>query len=83
MNSADERMRWAVTYLDSKTGLRTLAYAAQGRNLHDSEADARAWAEAVGPSLCERVLHVPLSALAVRPVACYGNGDPKGIYFDD
>lgn len=78
-----ERIRYAVT-CEGADGVRGLA----SRNLKDT------WGEAVlhlSAMVANNTRETLVSAygergvqtLAVREVACYANGDPKGVYFDD
>lgn len=76
--------RYVVTIVD-KTGTRTLAFAAQGRNTYATPELAQAWIEACKannhPESLKRFFAYPES-LEVRPVECYpGHFDPMTRYF--
>lgn len=79
--------RFVVTYVDQRTGLRTLASACQGRYTYATAEEAGAYMLAMlsnnGP---ERIANIwgPDPRFEVRPCACYpGHFDPVGIYFDN
>lgn len=79
-------IRFAITHKDSKClqldgkPVRMLALPNQGRNHFDTLKEANAVAEALAPSMMEKL---GWDSIEVRAVECWDSGDAKGIYFDD
>jgi len=86
---SDEKVfRYVPTYIDPKTGLRTLAVACQGRYTWATPEGAYQWITHVtfGNSI-DRIESIwgegTAKTFEVRLVECWpGHLDPKGIYFD-
>lgn len=74
----DTIKRFAITHL-AKDGLRTLAFANQGRNHYDTKEQAEQALVLLSPDLKNKL---GLVALEVREVECYAHGDAVGIYFE-
>ncbi len=75
-------IRYAITHINSKLGLRQLTLPNQGRHHFDDKDEAQGALEALKPGLKEKILGADADTLEVRPVDCYDHGDAKGIYFD-
>lgn len=79
-------IRFVPTYLDARTGLRTLINGAQGRNTYATAAEAQAWLDAVmGGTSADRIRELwgTDPQFQIRECECWpGHHDPKGIYFD-
>lgn len=79
-------VRYAPTFVEPGTGLRTLAASAQGRYTYDTPAEATAWLDAIQTNSAStlRQVYGPAPRFEVRPVVCWPNHhDPIGIYFPD
>ena len=78
--------RWTVTYKCSPDALRTMAFAAQGRNTFGTYEEAAKFLHAMLENNSEatlRSLYGDPRKLRVDQVQCWpGHFDPKGIYFD-
>ena len=78
------RAMWNVTYLNPKTGLRTLMGPAQGRCMYESrEAAEKHLQDLLGASE-DRLVDIygegTRGTFRVDVFDCYDSGDPKGIY---
>lgn len=84
--SAPTVTRYALTHVN-RDGMRTLTLPNQGRHMFDDERTAQAYLVAFeGNNDTKRLVEVfgkqAIGTFAVRPVACYTNGDATRIYFD-
>lgn len=73
--------RFAITHYDSKSGVRQLTFANQGRNFYATREDAEKAMQLFEPDLRSKILFDAANSLEVRAVDCYENGDAKSIYF--
>lgn len=76
--------RYVLTHLD-KSGMRTLASAAQGRWTYETREEAEAMlAGLLAGNGADRIAELYGQPLEVRPCTCWaGHFDPVGIYFDN
>lgn len=75
--------RFVVTHL-SKTGMRTLAHAAQGRHTYASREEAQTWIDAAQDQNGARLAELFGLPLQVRGCACYPvHFDPVSVWFPD
>lgn len=70
---------FAITYI-GQHGMRTLAFANQGRNHYETREQADEFLELYKPDLAGRISNH--HSLEVREVTCYDHGDAVSIYFD-
>jgi hypothetical protein len=87
MSARDYRTitRYAITKVN-KNGMRTLAFANQGRHHFDTEDAAYEMLRAITGTNSLETLHSvygDIKLMEVRPVECYEHGDAIGIYFND
>lgn len=76
-------IRFVVTHVSAKSGLRVLTFAAQGRYTYDTRAEAARQMELCREGL-RRVIGDAISTLQVREVECYPDHyDPKKTVFDE
>ncbi len=78
--------RYVVTYINGD-GLRTLAFAAQGRNTFSKKGEAALFLRSIlahtPPSTIEAIYGTE-PRFEVRPCECWpGHFDPRGIYFHE
>jgi len=76
-------VRFVVTNV-GRDGLRTLTFAAQGRETYATREEAEEAMRVFAPQLREKVLGDRADTLEVRECECWaGHHDPCGVYFDD
>lgn len=77
-------IRYVLTHLD-KSGMRTLAGAAQGRWTYATHEEAESrLAELLAGNGADRIAELYGQPLQVRPCTCWaGHFDPVSIYFDN
>lgn len=78
-------VRWVITHLDPKAGMRGLTFPKQGRHTYPDEESARAALEEFKkPHGLPRVMPpAVLATLEVRACECWaGHFDPVGYWFD-
>lgn len=74
--------RYVVTHVGSD-GLRTLTFAAQGRNTHATREEAQESLDLFAPQLRAKMLGSMADTLEVRACECWpGHLDPCRVYFD-
>jgi hypothetical protein len=79
------KMMFNVSFLDPKTGMRTLFGAAQGRHMHRTREQAETYLAALrentGKDRLESIAGLGTwDSFRVDPFMCYDHGDPVGRY---
>lgn len=83
----DRVTRYVITHVN-REGMRTLTFAAQGRNTYASAGEAQGMLDAFVETSLPNLLQVhgeqARGTFAVRPCECWpGHFDPCGVWFDN
>lgn len=80
-------IRYVATHLN-KSDMRQMTFSMQGRHTHPTEKEAQDHLNAIIENTAEDTIKQcygdnAIDSFEIRPVECYSNNDPKGMYFDD